>query len=86
MSLAYDLGRAQAEREFGVRVALDHSANGAELLASRLSALGQPAQHERDDKTKKLERPVGWSGKMSPYATGAASHDYSGIGPDGAAI
>lgn len=86
MPLAYDLGRAQAERDFGVRVAFDHMSNGAELLASRLSALETPAHRAVEDKPKKLERIIGWSDKASPYSTGAASHDYSGIGPDGAAI
>lgn len=95
MNLAYAEGKARAEEEFGLRTAGEgmHRAIphgdmnvAAERLAKHLSGLESPVVGPKDERKSRFGNPVRWGAVSSPWGVGAASHDYSGIGRDGAAI
>jgi hypothetical protein len=95
MNLAYAEGQAQAEEEFGLRTAGDAYKRGiphgdmnvsAERLAKHLSSMDSGVSLPKDERKKRFGNPVRWGGVTTPYGTGTSSHDYSGIGRDGAAI
>jgi len=93
--LAYAEGQARAEEEFGFRTAGDSYQRAiphgdmnvsAERLAKHLTDLDPGVSPLKDEGKKRFGNPVRWGAKSSPFATGASSYDYSGIGRDGAAI
>jgi len=95
MNSAYDEGRIRAEEDFGLRIAADMFRRpiphgdmnvGAERLAKTLSDLESPIRPPKEQRVNRLDRATRWGQPGSPYGTGASTHDYSGIGRDGAAI
>lgn len=92
MTSVFDIGRARALDDFGVRTAmfkrpLPHGDThaGAERLARLLSGADDSMREAKTPRTKSVDRATQWGEKFSPYATLSPSHDYSGLGSDTAA-
>ena len=95
MNFAYEEGKARAEEDFGLRVASDGYRRAlphgdmnvsAERLAKHLSTMDSGIAQPKEERKSRLDRPTRWGSVSSPWSVGASSHDYSGIGRDGAAI
>lgn len=95
MNHAYAEGKAKAEEDFGLRVASDALQRAiphgnmnvaAERLAKHLSTMDPGVVPMKDERKSRFGNPVRWGPTSSPWSTGASSHDYSGIGRDGAAL
>jgi len=95
MNLAYEEGKASAEEDFDLRTAGDAFQRAlphgvmhvtTELPAKTLSNLDSQVVPSKDEGHKRFGNPTRWGNPTSPWGVGASSHDYSGIGRDGAAI